>query len=677
MAFVHQRIGTKLAISAFIGVLLTLGIVGNQQIADRSVSRLSDAAGVQWRIEKDVLSGAFEVRSAQYFSASIRDAQKADEIDKAMVSLRERGAQAQKHFKDGAARATEPESRARLQKADSSFGEYVVIFAEYADAQKKVLAARAKREQGIDSWSKQFDAAIVSPAIAGLADRRELELELRKADSAFKDASIAGWRAGVIGDRAFMQRSAQSAAKAAEALKQARPHATGTAVEADIDALAAALNVFNQGVAEMSAASDLSARIRNDRAAPTRVEVENLLPQVMTAADQQVTASGAEEAAAKQWERQVALGVGLLAILVLLGSAALSFLNIVRPLRRFVTGLQRLARGETDIEIVGGHRHDEIGDIARAVEDIQKHTAERARRDAEQQQAAERAAAGARKALMHQLADQFEAAVGDIVQTVSSASSELEGAAGTLTRTAETTQTLSVTVAAASEEASANVSAVASAANEMSSSVGEISRQVQESSRIADEAVEQAGKTDARIGELSQAAGRIGDVVKLITAIAEQTNLLALNATIEAARAGEAGKGFAVVAQEVKALAAQTGKATGEISAQISGMQAATQDSVLAIKEIGGTIGRIAEIAAAIAAAVEEQGAATAEIARNVQQAAEGTNAVAAHITDVKRGAADTGSASGEVLASARSLASESGRLRVEVDKFLATVRAA
>jgi methyl-accepting chemotaxis protein len=189
--------------------------------------------------------------------------------------------------------------------------------------------------------------------------------------------------------------------------------------------------------------------------------------------------------------------------------------------------------------------------------------------------------------------------------------------------------------------------------------------------------VRQAEQTDGRIGKLSRAAQEIGDVVKLITAIAEQTNLLALNATIEAARAGDAGRGFAVVASEVKSLASQTAKATDEISTHIAGMQDATQQSVAAIKEIGGTITQISTIASTIASAVEEQGSATQEIARSVQTVAEGTSEAAANIMEVNRGAAETGSASENVLDSARTLSAESARLREELDRLMANIRAA
>jgi methyl-accepting chemotaxis protein len=393
----------------------------------------------------------------------------------------------------------------------------------------------------------------------------------------------------------------------------------------------------------------------------------------------------------------IAIAVGALVFGVLV--AFLITRGIVKPVTGLTGGLKELASGNFDVLLPGLDRKDEVGEMAQAVETFKVKLAEKARREAEEKaeadrravesrreaeareaaekKAADERAAAERKAAMHRLADDFEKAVGNIVDNVSTASTELEAAASTLTKTAETTQELSTMVASASEEASSNVQSVASAAEEMTGSVHEISRQVQESSGIANEAVKQAQKTDTRITELSQAASRIGDVVKLITAIAEQTNLLALNATIEAARAGEAGKGFAVVAQEVKALAAQTAKATGEIGAQIAGMQTATGESVAAIKEIGGTIGHISQIAATIAAAVEEQGAATAEIARNVQEAAKGTAQVADKIVNVNRGAGETGSASAQVLASAQSLASESNHLKSEVRKFLESVRAA
>jgi methyl-accepting chemotaxis protein len=272
---------------------------------------------------------------------------------------------------------------------------------------------------------------------------------------------------------------------------------------------------------------------------------------------------------------------------------------------------------------------------------------------------------------------QFETVIGEIVETVSKASSQLETSAGMLTSTAERSQQLATTVASASEEASANVQSVATASEQMASSVTEISRRVQESARMAGDAVGQARSTTDRVSELSKAATRIGDVVELINTIAGQTNLLALNATIEAARAGEAGRGFAVVASEVKALAEQTSKATGEIGQQISGIQAATQDSVNAIKEISSTIEKLSEIASAIAASIEEQGAATQEISRNVQQAANGTQQVSANITDVQRGATETGSGSSLVLSAAKALSGDSSRLKLEVSKFLASVRAA
>jgi methyl-accepting chemotaxis protein len=370
----------------------------------------------------------------------------------------------------------------------------------------------------------------------------------------------------------------------------------------------------------------------------------------------------------------ISAGAGLLvslAIALWIGITGLS-----RPIGDLKIVMEAFARNELKADVPSVERRDEVGEMARTVEIFKKNGLEVERMKADQL-ATEQRTAAERKRDMNKLANDFEAAVGEIIDTVSSASTELEASAGTLSATSERSQQLTTMVAAASEEASTNVQSVASATEEMASSVNEISRQVQSSSNIANEAVAQARKTNDRVAQLAQAASRIGDVVELINTIAGQTNLLALNATIEAARAGEAGRGFAVVASEVKALAEQTAKATGEIGQQITSIQAATQDSVLAIKEIGDTIGRMSEIASTIAAAVEEQGAATQEISRNVQQAAQGTQQVSAHITDVQRGTSETGSASSQVLTAAKSLSRDSGRLKTEVGKFLDTVRAA
>jgi methyl-accepting chemotaxis protein len=367
----------------------------------------------------------------------------------------------------------------------------------------------------------------------------------------------------------------------------------------------------------------------------------------------------------------LAAGLGLGLAIALITARA-----IAGPVQGMTNAMGKLAGGDTSLAIPGVGRSDEIGEMADAVRIFKDNMIEADRLRAEQAEADARAAA-LRKAEMDRFASQFEGAVGEIVDTLSSSSTELEAAAQTLTRTAENTQQLSTIVSAASEETSANVQSVASATEELTSSVSEIGRQVQEAARIAGAAVSQADTTNDRVNKLSQAAGRIGDVVELINTIAGQTNLLALNATIEAARAGDAGRGFAVVASEVKALAQQTANATGEIIHQITDIQAATEESVIAIKEISGTISRISEISSTIASAVEEQGAATQEISRNIMQSAEGTHQVATNIISVKDGASETGAASSQVLTSAQMLSKDSARLKIEVDKFLATVRAA
>ena len=493
-------------------------------------------------------------------------------------------------------------------------------------------------------------------SVSGLAD------EMLKLSHSAENRERIGKLKGMAGDYA----------KGAQQIAAVRSEAIG------IDAKRSAGGELPaEAIAKLTKLNDEAIRIARDVTLPIAAELDSLANRIVDYAKHKVEEENAAAVQEMSSAESTSLTIGLSAGLLLIGTCVFSVFTIARPMRALSVSMQELAEGNFAVVLPGLGRKDEIGDVAQAVENFKVKAAERARNEAEAKIKQDQVAAQQRKADVIKLADDFEGAVGEIVETVSSASTELEASASTLTATAERAQELTIMVAAASEEASTNVQSVASATEEMSSSVNEISRQVQESARMAGDAVEQARKTNDRVSELSKAASRIGDVVELINTIAGQTNLLALNATIEAARAGEAGRGFAVVASEVKALAEQTAKATGEIGQQISGIQAATQESVNAIKEISGTIEKLSEISSTIAAAVEEQGAATHEISRNVQQAAQGTQQVSSHITDVQRGASETGSASSQVLSAAQSLSGDSNRLKLEVGKFLNSVRAA
>jgi methyl-accepting chemotaxis protein len=552
------RIGTKLAITVGIGVVLVAGMIVNQQLSNASVAQQAELARNEQFVAADLLRAGVALQRMQIGTREIRLAISEREADQALAGLRESMGNA------------------------VSFLQAAVQFCEHAE--------NCERFEKLVKLAKDY-ATTAAEMTALKRDYAEI----------------------------------------------ARPLEQVYKIGTEIDAL-------------IEKATSVARSVASQR---------------MAVATARIT-----EAA------QISIGFGFFVVVILMGAAIFGVLSIGRPIKQIAGVLLQLANGSREFDIPYTGRGDEVGDAARAARTFRDNLVRLEKLEAEQKQAAARAVAE-RKGMVRDLADTFERAIGNIVGAVSSAATELESAAGTLTKNAAATQQLSAAVAIASAQASANVQSVASATGEVGASIEEIGRQVQQSTKIAAEAVKQAEQTDARIAELSRSASRIGDVVTLITTIAGQTNLLALNATIEAARAGEAGRGFAVVAAEVKMLATQTAKATESIKTQIAEMQNTTKDSVAAIKEISVTIGRISEIAATITAAVDAQGAATQEIAHNVAQAAQGAAQVATNITDVNHDADETGTASAKVLQAAQFLSGESRKLELEVENFIDTVRAA
>jgi methyl-accepting chemotaxis protein len=369
-------------------------------------------------------------------------------------------------------------------------------------------------------------------------------------------------------------------------------------------------------------------------------------------------------------------------LLVSFAGALLSFLffmlvvnTITKPLKSLTNSMSRLADNDMFVDVEYVDAKSEIGDIAASIQ-VFKDNAMRIEMMKKEKVEAEHRAEENKKRALSEMATSFESSVGDIVQTVASAGTELQASAEGLATISQSTNQQTSYVATATTTASSNIQTVASAAEELTASISEISRLVNDSSHKAKNAVEQIQHANKTVQGLVTSSAEIGDVVQLINDIAAQTNLLALNATIEAARAGEAGKGFSVVASEVKNLANQTAKATEEISARINSIQQVAGNAVDVIKTVGTIVDSIHDSASNIASAVTQQSSATKEIAANAQRVAQGTQDVTTRIASVTQAVEESKHSSDEVLNAARELSHQSEKLKTEVFQFLSRVKA-
>jgi methyl-accepting chemotaxis protein len=526
----------------------------------------------------------------------------------------------------------------------------------------------------------------LSDTAAALIDQNAARVKfVLQAESAFNGAAISEKNVILSADEKEMKKNIELYGKATTATLDAIGRFEAVTTTADQREL---IEVFRKAVGERKVASgqvfDLAlagkaaeafAHSRDVAAKHRQVAMQAVGKLIAMNVEQMQAARDASVAMAQQARTWLVVGAtsGLICAFGVLGWIALY--QISRPLASMTDEMTKLAAGDLDIEIEGADRADEVGGLARSLL-VFKENAIKARR-LEEEQRQEQLRKEARQKTVEEYIVVFDHQVGEALDTLTAASTEMHATAGSMAATAEETTRQTNAVAESSEQASANVQTVAAAAEQLHASVSEISRQVTQSAEFAGTAVVEADRTNATIQGLADTAQKIGEVVSLIQNIASQTNLLALNATIEAARAGEAGRGFAVVASEVKALSNQTAKATEDISTQIAAIQAETGHAVDAIKAIGGTIRQMNEIASAIASAVEQQGAATRDISHNIQLVAQGTNGVASNIAGVNEAAAETGTAATQVLTAADDLSRQADRLRTDVNGFLVKIRAA
>jgi methyl-accepting chemotaxis protein len=765
-------IGFRLMASVALAACLLGGMAGGIHLLVNGAAGSVDSALDAARKQGWINDARYELARVSALGREVQLAQRASEIDAATGAAATQMARV-RDLVGHAARDPNADVAAAGAAALAASETFAAKLAEVAGQRKRLLVARDDR---MFPTARNFDFALetVNSGIDLLSLPQGQDQEVRQRLQTVANAAY-DLRVGVVQylatrDAGQRQRVMRGIATANANLRGVLGNAElPAAFKTELGQLSTTLSELSDAARQILALHEAGLKLVAedfsvaDTAATTAMARANELLSARAAADGVDAAAGLAETI-----RTMLFAAGVI-VLVQLLAGWWNARAIARPLRGMVGAVARIAKGDTARPVHGGERRDELGEMARGLEELRKVSVEAFAQSQMLQQmhyavvtadprdefridfvnpatvrgfAAIRHPSGVQadalvgasidlfdttpgqlRALLadganlphatrisiggqtielnvtaitdrtgayvkpmlcwsnvtHQveLANKFETDVGAVVASVSSAADSMRGVAEAMERSAAETGARAGSVSAASDQAAANVQTVAASAEELAASVQEIARQVSESATIAAQAESEARATDAQMAHLSEAAQKIGDVVRLIGDIAGQTNLLALNATIEAARAGEAGKGFAVVAGEVKSLAGQTAKATEEIAAQIGAMQGATGQAVGAIRSIGGTITRLNEIAAGIAAAVEQQGKATAEIARSVQQASAGTSEVNANMGAVSSAVEQAGQQAAQVLNSARQLSGESARLKGEVEGFLTALRAA
>jgi methyl-accepting chemotaxis protein len=668
------RIGTKLGMTAGVGVILVAGMLGNEIVGNQQIAESTFLVTVNASNRANAQAADTAIARARIAIREIESADTNEQLAKAMAGMRANIAEAGTQIEAAAKRATRQVMRDFYGQTRTLIDDYLAVCTELAAVQKTVIDAVTQRNQAVVVWTKAFDQLSASPALAAASNRRDIELMLRDALASFNAAHGAGWRFTVTSDPEQKEQVLRGADTAIASLLRAKETASGDKdIVAAIDGLMAASRGFRAAADDVVKREEAKARLRGEKEPAIAATLRANVDKAVDVANEMTAKRQGELADEITRVSRVGIAVGLLVVVVLIGAAVFSVLGVARPIRRIGDVLLQLAKGNDAVDIPYAGRGDEIGDAARAARTFRDNVVERQQLAETIKQAAQDRDEQARQ--MEIAVASFRATADSLLGSVGQNAAVMHDTAHSLTGLAGTATTQAVAAAAASEETAANVQTVAAATEELTVSIQEIGRRVEQATCVVRNAGVTTDRSAAEIEKLAASGQRIGDVVGLIQAIAAQTNLLALNATIEAARAGEAGRGFAVVASEVKSLASQTAKATEEIAQQVAGIQASTKGAVQAVREVAVAMKEINEVTTAIAGAVEEQGAATREISQNVQMASQGTQSLSSNIAAVNGAIGETNRSAVSVRTASDSVTCQANELAEEVKRFFMALR--
>ena len=435
MTQLNFRIGAKLGLTAAIGVVLVGGMLVNQLYGNQSIATTSGLVIANFSNKSNAQATDNGVMRAQLAIRDIVAARSAAAIDEGLQAFRASVTDAGAQTEAAAKRATRPHIIELYQGTKILLDGYLALGSELATAQKAVIDAVLAARQANDAWNKALAPLLGSPAGADMQGSPGIEANLREASSAFNGARAAAWRFAVTSEPEQRVLTAQEMALATDALKRARALATEKQVRAEVDGLVAAADRFKNLTEDAVKTEEAKRRVLTEQVLPAAKEIGVRLTKAVAFAHEYALSRRDELLANLTWVGNVAIIVGMLVVLMLIGSALFSVLSIARPIRRIGEVLLELANGNKAVEIPYTERGDEVGDNARAARTFKDNLIRIEQMEAEQKDL-QATATAQRKAEMIRLADAFQAAVGGIVNTVSSASSQLEAAAGTLSGTA-------------------------------------------------------------------------------------------------------------------------------------------------------------------------------------------------------------------------------------------------